>query len=284
MNEFITRLNQWSAGWLDAMFAVAWQSAALALAVGVVCWALRWQSPGLRYWLWLALAAKLLALPLWSVDVTGPAWWGELGRIDARGESVRAASMVDESTRPRGGGERTGDVEMMEQRVAAPLAAEPAWYRSATWVTWLCVVWVAVVAIEVLRTGWQFVGLRRLLTSSCMAEPAVEIVVEQCAARLALARLPAVRVVQGEGSPMVCGLWRATLVLPAALVGSPLPRGERLGEGFSEHQLGSEREGMESLGIPPLAPPFEGGGENVLRQIVLHELDTCSAAICSPYG
>ena len=127
-------------------------------------------------------------------------------------------------------------------------------------------------AFEVARTGWQFRGLRRLLAGSCAAEPAVEIVVEQCAARLGLARLPAVRVVQGEGSPMVCGLRRATLVLPAALTGAPLPRGERLGEGFSGSKLGSEREGMESSGIPPLAPPFEGGVKSSLRQIVLHEL------------
>ena len=46
----------------------------------------------------------------------------------------------------------------------------------------------------------------------------MEIVVEQCAARLGLKRLPTVRVVKGEGSPMVCGMRRATLVLPAALV------------------------------------------------------------------
>ncbi len=218
MRDLIEQVNEISAGWAEVMFGVAWQSAALALAVGVVCWALRWQSPGLRYWLWLALAAKLLALPLWSVDVAGPAWWGELGGIDARGESVRAASMVDESTMPRGGVESTGDAEVREQRVAAPMAAEPAWYRSATWSTWLCVLWVAVVAFEVGRTGWQFAGLRRLLAGSCAAEPTVEIVVEQCAAQLGLARLPTVRVVKGEGSPMVCGLRQATLVLPAALV------------------------------------------------------------------
>jgi hypothetical protein len=149
---------------------------------------------------------------------------------------------------------------VMDQRVEAPMAAEPAWYRSATWATWLCAVWGAVVASEVGRTGWQFAGLRRLLAGSCAAEPAVEIVVEQCAARLGLARLPAVRVVEAEGSPMVCGLRRATLVLPAALVGSPLSCGERLGEGFSESKSSSEREGMESSGIPPLAPPCEGGG------------------------
>ena len=218
MRDVIERVNELSASWAEVMFAVAWQSAALAMAVGVVCWALRWQSPGLRYWLWLALAAKLLALPLWSVDVAGPAWWGELGGGETRVESLGAASMVDESTMPRGGVERAGDGEAVEQRVEAPMAAEPAWYRSATWATCLCAVWVAVVAFEVGRTGWQFAGLRRLLAGSCAAEPSVEIVVEQCAARLGLARLPAVRVVKGAGSPMVCGLRRATLVLPAALV------------------------------------------------------------------
>ena len=41
MRDVIERVNEISAGWAEVMFAVAWQSAALALAVGVVCWALR---------------------------------------------------------------------------------------------------------------------------------------------------------------------------------------------------------------------------------------------------
>jgi Zn-dependent protease with chaperone function len=218
MRELIERVNEFAASLAEAMLGVAWQSALLAAGVGVVCWALRWQSPGLRYWLWLALAAKLLALPLWSVDVAGPRWWGEFGS-GARGESHGAASMVDESTMPRGDVGRGGDAGAIEQSKAAlTLDSEPAWHRSATWATWLLAAWLAGVAFEVGRTGWQFAGLRRLLAGSIAAEPSVEIVVEQCAARLGLLRLPAVRVVDGEGSPMVCGVWRATLVLPAALV------------------------------------------------------------------
>ncbi|MBA4107960.1 MAG: hypothetical protein C0485_19685 [Pirellula sp.] len=218
MNELVAQLNQWSAAWAGVLWAVAWQSAALALAVGVVCWALRWQSPGLRYWLWLALAAKLLALPLWGVDVAGPSWWVEVESAHASGESVRAARLVDESTRPRGDVAGGGQVEIAESPVAAPMAAEPAWHRLVTWASWLCAAWLAGMAFEVARTGWQFRGLRRLLAGSCAAEPAVEIVVEQCAARLGLKRLPTVWVVKGEGSPMVCGMRRTTLVLPAALV------------------------------------------------------------------
>ena len=149
--------------------------------------------------MWLALAAKLLALPLWSVDVAGPSWWGELGGAKAHGELVGAARMVDESTMPRGDVGVGAEEQVAGSRVAAPLVVEAAWHRSATWASWLCAAWLAGVAFEVVRTGRQFAGLRRLLAGSCAAEPAVEIVVEQCAARLGLVRLPAVRVVEGEG-------------------------------------------------------------------------------------
>jgi RNA polymerase sigma factor (sigma-70 family) len=40
----------------------------------------------------------------------------------------------------------------------------------------------------------------------------------------------------------------------------PLPRGERLGEGFSEVVEGSTISNWDASRVPPLAPPFEGGG------------------------
>ena len=40
----------------------------------------------------------------------------------------------------------------------------------------------------------------------------------------------------------------------------PLPRGERLGEGFCESVVSPCARGSVASGIPPLAPPFQGGG------------------------
>ncbi|BBO30581.1 M56 family metallopeptidase [Lacipirellula parvula] len=213
----IDQFNHWSAAWALLMWNIAWQSALLAAIVGAFCWLLRRESPGLRYALWLALSLKLLVLPLWSVNVPAPAWFS----------STAHAEPTLAQTQP------TGLVASATSQPAAPLVPQELqtnpreqpqqallWHslRRLTLTTWLGSLWGAVVLISIARIAWQFRSLRRLLTTTTGAGEAERIVVEQCAARLGLARLPAIRIFVGDGSPMVCGLLRAVLLLPSELV------------------------------------------------------------------
>ena len=216
----IDQLNDWSAAWAMLMWNIVWQSALLAAAVGALCWLLRRESPGLRYALWLTLSLKLLVMPLWSVNIPAPEWLS--------GPAHTEPALTQ--TQP------TGLVAPATSQPAAPLAipitpqelqTKPReqsqqallWHllRKLTLTAWLCILWGAVVLISIARIAWQFRSLRRLLTTTSAAGEAEQIVVEQCAARLALARLPSVRIIAGDGSPMVCGPLRPVLILPSEL-------------------------------------------------------------------
>ena len=217
----IDQLNHWSAVWAHAMGNIAWQSALLAVAVVAICWLLRHESPGLRYFLWLALSLKLLLLPLWSVQLAAPAWLNAPARAEPTLDRTPISGLVASATSQPTVTLPTPTIAqqpLTESSINLPPASLWQSLSSLTLAAWLLLLWATVILIALARIVWQFRSLRRLLATTAGAGEAERIVVEQCAARLGLKRLPTVRVAEGEGSPMVCGVRRTTLVLPAALV------------------------------------------------------------------
>src|SRR5690349_13272951 len=71
--EVITRRQ------LLLVWAVVWQSVLLCGVVWLLAAILRNAAPRVRHWLWMALAIKLLLMPLWFVgtDLPTPAWLPE---------------------------------------------------------------------------------------------------------------------------------------------------------------------------------------------------------------
>jgi hypothetical protein len=166
MVTLIEQLNRSSAAWAEAMWAVAWQAVVLIGLVAVVCWMLRWQAPALRYWLWLILAAKLLAMPFWRMELPLPAWFGA---EPAGAAMLEAASPASASASVASARVPTQMHEDTEVRPSAP-AASVSIISTVEWATWLLLVWLAVVVFEMLRVGVQYVrcgdclmhpGLRR---------------------------------------------------------------------------------------------------------------------------
>ena len=208
MIALIERINLLAVKWADAMSAVFWQAALLAVAVGVVCWALRRQSPNLRHWIWLILAAKLLVLPFWSVEIPLPI--------------LQSPTPVQAEAPPRVAVDAASStaVEQREQ----PAGLEPAnipsrtppWYAGITWQSWLLLLWAVAVVFEIGRTAWQYAQLRKLLTAARSVDEAVETLVADCARTLGLSSPPAVKQVAVDGSPLVCGPLRPVLLLPAS--------------------------------------------------------------------
>jgi bla regulator protein blaR1 len=213
MALLIEQLNQWSEPWAGAMWAVAWQSVMLIGLVAAACWMLRWQSPALRHWLWLILAAKLLVLPFWRMELPAPAWLGSAPSI------ATATATIEEPSAPPGA-ETSEASSVSPTSLAQPPSLSPATdvaLSAASWTTWLLLVWLAVVLFEVFRVGVQYVRLRRLLIVSRTAEPYVHKLVGQCARSIGLAQPPDVRHASADGSPMVCGVFKPVLLLPETL-------------------------------------------------------------------
>ncbi len=210
MNRLIETINAAAAAWAPTMLAIIWQSTLLAALVAAACWALRRQSPRVRYWLWLLLAGKLLVLPLWTVNMP---WPQRPFAVPPPPPGHDAASVVP--------AQPTGPVVHEAASFVPPAAAsqaEPAPPPASTfsWLSYLLLLWLAVVAAEIARTAWQFRRLRRLLANSEQAPPEVLEIVAECARLLDLNAAPASRQIDGEGSPLVCGLIRPVLVLPTA--------------------------------------------------------------------
>jgi beta-lactamase regulating signal transducer with metallopeptidase domain len=101
----------------------------------------------------------------------------------------------------------------------APVLAEPAstprWFQAATWQSWLFMLWAAVVGVEVGRIIWQFARLRGLLAKTRPVDHAIDSLVHDSARTLGLTTAPAARLMDADGSPLVCGLLRPVLLLPA---------------------------------------------------------------------
>ncbi len=209
MNHFVENMNDFAAAWAPTLVAVLWQSTLLAALVAAACWALRRQSPRIRYALWLLLAAKLLVLPLWSVGVELPE---QIAAVPTAPAPVNeAASFVPP---PSSSTPNPSETTPATRSVPTAPASPPS--PAVTWQSWLAALWLAVVLAEVARTAWQFHRLRRMLAAAQPAPPEIAALVAECAHKLELKSPPATRLIDGEGSPLVCGLLRPTLLLPAA--------------------------------------------------------------------
>jgi cell division protein FtsI/penicillin-binding protein 2/beta-lactamase regulating signal transducer with metallopeptidase domain len=205
---------------LDWLGALALRGAALLLVVLTLGLLLRRLSAGRRYGLWLAGFAGLLALPL--LLIWGPAW-RVLPNLSAEShlpalelsadidlEPVELDEPIPAATQPTPGAVPSTAVSSGSVELATVKAT-----RSIDWVVlvgWLPTLWLVGLVLGLgglLVTLWR---LRRLgdQKSSMQVDLLTEVAQE-----LGLRRLP--RLVMGaeDAVPMVWGVWRPCLLLPA---------------------------------------------------------------------
>jgi beta-lactamase regulating signal transducer with metallopeptidase domain len=215
MAEIITTINEFSSDWAEAMWAVVWQSTLLALLVAVLLRAWRGLSPAARCWIWRVVAIKLLVLPFWTLSVPLPRWWAVPST--SAPETVQQILAADSVVQPDPALEPAHEVEPVVRQIT-PMRALP----KPTWQAWLAGIWLAVVALQLVRIGWQRRELRRLMAASRPAEERLRQLVAIGAAELGLGKTPEVRITDVEVSPFVCGLAQPYLVLPESLTDSHL--------------------------------------------------------------
>jgi beta-lactamase regulating signal transducer with metallopeptidase domain len=216
MTDVTIATNEFAASWAWTTFAIVWQSTLLAILAAVVCRLLRRQSPALRYWIWLAVAAKLLVAPLWTANVPPPAWPTWLAWTPAT---------ITQSAEPRTPWTgAAGTVPQSPVAASAPATAlrpAPAPAPTAlTWQAWLLLLWLAGIAAEVARTAWQFRRLNALLAKAGHLDSKVTDHVSQCSRQIGLRAAPPAYAIDADGLPMVCGPIRPRLLLPTAITAS----------------------------------------------------------------
>lgn len=217
--NFIDRLNAFTAGSVDLLWAILWQSTLMALAVAAICFLIRRSSPAVRYWLWQIVAIKLLLMPFWTFALTKTA--AENSPVPDLATDT-AWILVDSSEAELALSQEPTAIAPEPGTASLPVA--PAWWQSLglnqiSLATWLMILWAVAVVCQFGRLLYHQRRLRRLLQSSLAnkVDPRCVELSREIAARLGLRATPGVRFTELDGSPFVCGIRAPLLVMPRAL-------------------------------------------------------------------
>lgn len=214
----IDTLNAWSAGWASLCWAIVWQSTLLAGVVAIAARGLRRAPPEVRYWLWQAVAIKLLLMPFWSVSVGLPAVVRPPTEPSADRPPTGAATPGEASPRwpnpwdfegPPSAGLTDQDTNTATRFDLGRLS----------WSSWAVLIWLVGIGIGLATLIRQHARLSRHLAGARpMTDPSWRGRIEEAAQAIGLPRPPRTLVTPGDGSPFVCGLVRPRLVIPEALM------------------------------------------------------------------
>jgi beta-lactamase regulating signal transducer with metallopeptidase domain len=224
MLPMIESLNSWSKAATDLVLAILWQSLLLAGVVAGVCWLLRRSSPGVRYWLWQIVAIKLLVMPLWTLAIPLPGFFGD-GTVtnltippDTQATNQETGAFLPGSGLVPG---QSGSAALERQAASEKRQGwlEYLALNQISWRSWLVLAWLVVVLGQIGRLGQQRMRLGGLLHRGAPStEPRLITLVGQICSQLGLRRVPAVVTIKEDCSPFVCGLFRPVLVLPGGLL------------------------------------------------------------------
>lgn len=189
--------------------AVALVPAAAALAAGLCR-----GRPALVHSLWLLVLLKLVTPPLVRFDVPWPA----PAPAPAAAEPDEPGPVVFDEWWPEGDGE--GEplaVEEAPEPPPAPATPAPAWVPD--WAAVAGRLWLAGSASWFAVAAWRSWRFSRALRQVIDAPPELLQRVGRLAALVGLAGAPRVRLVPGRLTPMVWGVLRPVLLVPAGLAG-----------------------------------------------------------------
>ena len=203
MNSFIETLNQWGENFLNFAWPMLWQSSLLiALVLALDFWLARKIRASIRYALWLAVLVKLLLPPTLALP-TSAAWWLFHGQPAIGDASAQKYVVTYDSTVPQ------ADFVPQMSPVRAP---EPKLDRAGG--AFLGSITVSTGLLLWLVFRWRQVT-RKIRGATVSPE---------CAGTLELAQQTAgsgsrvrLKIVDGQLSPAVCGLFNPVILLPRTL-------------------------------------------------------------------
>lgn len=183
---------------------------AVLLAAGTglgLAWLLRKRPAPLRYGLMLAALSVALLSPL----LTLLAQQARLGYVEVEPPRMQVVAAIATAA-------DTADaaLDIAPVAVAAPRPPLP-WWRIVG--SSLCIIWLAGIAVQIIRVGLGIVHLRRfMLTLRPCEDPAAGAALRRATEALALGRVPGLRVSDVLPVPLVIGPRRPLVVLPSQLL------------------------------------------------------------------
>jgi prepilin-type processing-associated H-X9-DG protein len=210
MNAAVEWANGLAGHWARGMWPVLWQTAALAVIVGLVVLCNRRMSPALRFWLWMLVPMRLLVMPL--IVITLPVL-----------ANPPAAQLEPAAAPPSFISQAPAEAQALDLTAQPTPPAEPPsipvprQVRASIW-TWLMAGWIAGIGFFALRLarGWL-----RMKTIAGQARENSDARVRDCAheaaVMLGLRKMPRIMTAAEGVSPFVLGFFRPVVVLPAEL-------------------------------------------------------------------
>lgn len=230
MSHIVSHVNAFAASWADALIRASWQGGLVIALVWIVCRLWPGLPPTPRGWLWRLAYAKLLLGLLWLPPLALPL----LPRPPAPPPPAPAAAPPSRTTSPP-----LPDVPSAASATAlapslAPLPAPPAAMplrplpsrpTLPTVQTWFLVAWLLGVLVSLGRVAaaWRRAHIL-YYASTPLADEALRADAADLCRRLGIRRVPPLRVSDGLVSPLLLGLTRPAILLPAfVLTDSPRP-------------------------------------------------------------
>jgi beta-lactamase regulating signal transducer with metallopeptidase domain len=221
---------------LSLLLRASLEGAVLAAGVWLVCRALPRMSPGVRAFLWWCVAAKFVVALVWLRPVGVPV----LPRATADAIGTTAAATAAAPAPPRTAG------AVSRPALPAPGSDAP----RIPWPAILVGVWALGVGISLLRTVHSWRRTRAVVARSLPADEALHAVVRDLSHRLGRRRTVGVRLSAEVESPLIVGVRRPVILVPAQGFAALSPDQQRMA---LCHELAHLKRGDMWLGCVPAA-------------------------------
>ena len=201
---------------LDVVWKMSWQVAILAALVWIVCRLASKAPAAWRHALWIVVLVKFFMPPVVHFP-SQLAFWQTAGRAKPQPAIIRTLPTPHGSASPAG-------VELPHSSTSLqpgdPALSSVAAGAVSDFASVLGVIWVVGAAAMAVLLLVRFLRQARLVRASSAASGSMIRLLAECAGRLRLRRVPAVRVSDNARTPMVAGVFRPMIVLPTGILDS----------------------------------------------------------------
>ena len=240
-----------------------------AAVVWLICRLVPSLPAGARAMLWWCAAAKFIVALAWTTPLALPV----LPAVERSAPALPAGDGTVAAVAPGAGNS----------------PAEPAMFEGGgtpfSWPQALLLMWAAGVAASLIAGLAQWRRARAILRDAAAAPPELDVVIADIAARAGLPQPPPACVSTRVATPLVVGLRRSTIVLPAATIATLTPAEQRMA---ISHEIAHIRRGDLRWGcVPALAEAlffFHPLAHVCAREYALWREAACDAAVIETTG
>ena len=203
--SFVSELNLFAEVLISSyVWPILWQSTLLVLIVAIAAKVFfKKASPQFRYLLWLLVILRLFLSPELSLP-TGIGHWGR-ALLSGVAKAIDPGQSISGNPSAHGG---------LMVSTGAPSGIEPGISGAA----WLLLGWMAIVTALTIYLVRKTRRFRQLLAQSTPPPENLTALVERCAREVGIRRRIRICVTRWLPSPVVCGIFRPTLVMPRQLL------------------------------------------------------------------